>query len=1012
MTKRLLLAACLVATSACEAATPPASSFYDERISPIVEVGCVQQTTGCHRASDLGEAVGNLDLSSYDALARRHDVLPAYGPYSRGLLLLKAGEPIQIPVETFSPDPITGEYFTLITTDVRHAGGAGVALSSSGFAALKQWIESGAARTGAPVEALASSMGGCVHGVGSARGFDPAVAPPDATSYEAFVRDVQPVLRETCAGSRCHGSPIADLFLSCGETEEELRWNYFAALSHVAEPASTSDLLRRPLSTLRGGSFHEGGNILPSTEDPRYQALFAWANELVTRDPSLVHPSGPIDPGLAFFADRVQPVLVRKGCMFLNCHSPAMFHDLRLRAGSQGAFSRIATERNYEFSRLMLSIESADPNDSRIIAKNLFLPQEVAGGRGLAHRGGSLFEDFGTPAAPNPATLDDCDGVDADAGDLNTLPAYCVLARWHAIEREQAVLRGELEAAPVRSLAWITRPDGVGEIRDFDTFRGGADLRVAPLTVEAGGGLTLGGDTSLLASCPVGAGADVRTPAVSWDAQRIAFAARATAADPLRLYWVHPDGTGCELVPGIDAGVAEQNGILVHDFDPAFAPDGRLVFASTRGPVGVSMPYTGPTRTPAALQPNANLYVRDADGTIRELTFLLNQELAPTFMTDGRLIFTAEKREPEFHQLALRRQNLDGGDYHPLFAQRKSIGYERATEVIELANRDFAFIGAPDGAVDGAGTLVVLNRSIGPDQDDRPAGDRAYIHSMSVPVPGASVEGGKGAFRSPATVPSGRIVLSCDLAAASLTAGPFHWDLCQLDTVTGALAALGGAADRSDVEAVAVYPRVSHGVFRSRIDEVNGHTAVFPGEERAEIHVHDFPLLATLLFANTREGRPIDPDVGGFNVYEALPPPASATSFAELGDKVVTDGYGQVYVDYHRLGFVPTHADGSARFSVPGGAPILLEATDRDGRVLHFDGDPNFTGPMRQREQMQFYPGEHANQSLRRTFFDGLCGGCHGSVTGRELNIAVDVDVLTSASRTQSYDDAPLELFR
>ncbi len=39
-------------------------------------------------------------------------------------------------------------------------------------------------------------------------------------------------------------------------------------------------------------------------------------------------------------------------------------------------------------------------------------------------------------------------------------------------------------------------------------------------------------------------------------------------------------------------------------------------------------------------------------------------------MQDGRLIFTTEKRAPGFYQLALRRQNLDGGDYHPLYAQR------------------------------------------------------------------------------------------------------------------------------------------------------------------------------------------------------------------------------------------------------------------------------------------------------------------------------------------------------
>ena len=35
-------------------------------------------------------------------------------------------------------------------------------------------------------------------------------------------------------------------------------------------------------------------------------------------------------------------------------------------------------------------------------------------------------------------------------------------------------------------------------------------------------------------------------------------------------------------------------------------------------------------------------------GTIRQLTFLLNQEMLPSFMRDGRVIMTTEKRAPEF----------------------------------------------------------------------------------------------------------------------------------------------------------------------------------------------------------------------------------------------------------------------------------------------------------------------------------------------------------------------------
>ena len=88
-------------------------------------------------------------------------------------------------------------------------------------------------------------------------------------------------------------------------------------------------------------------------------------------------------------------------------------------------------------------------------------------------------------------------------------------------------------------------------------------------------------------------------------------------------------------------------------------------------------------------------------------------------MSDGRVIFTAEKRAPDFYQLAGRRINLDGGDYHPLFGQRSTIGYNQFTDVVELTDKNLAAIFSERGAAHGAGALVIVNRSIGVDQLQR-----------------------------------------------------------------------------------------------------------------------------------------------------------------------------------------------------------------------------------------------------------------------------------------------------
>ena len=1004
--------------AACDEAPLPASSYYDENIDPILQVGCAQQTNGCH-IDQGGFATGNLDLSSFDALMRRDDVLPAYGPYPVGLLLLKGSDDVAVSVETWDPDPTSGERLARITTDIRHNAGSLIDIGSAGYAELKQWIVAGAERTGVRDESLSANSGECIHGPLSFPGFDSAIAPADEASYAMFRDTVQPVLRETCAGSGCHGQRFADLYLTCGDSEEELRWNYFVASAHVTTPVSTSGILRRPLTTFRGGSFHEGGDVFAGIDDPRYQAILAWAEDLANRRPELLVDPDP-DRGLRYFANRVQPVLVREGCMFLSCHSPTMFHDLRLRGGDQGVFSRIATRRNYDMSRELLAIESPDPNAGRLVAKNLFPPNQVQDGEGIVHRGGSLFEDFSGGGVINPATVDDCATVDADGGDLNQLPPYCVIARWHEIEREEATAHGEIDAANVLDGAvWVARPVGVGDPLDFDTFRGGADLRFASATVAADGAVSLDPSMSLSAGCGIAAGADIRTPAASWDGSRIAFAARASASEPLRLYWMATDGSGCEIVPGT-ATPASANGILVHDFDPAFAPDGRLVFASTRGNVDGSVDYRGPTRTPAALQPNANLFVMDSGG-VRQLTFLLNQELAPSFMRDGRLIFSTQKREPGFHQIALRRQNLDGGDYHPLFAQRQSVGFDRAMEVVELVGgNDYAFVAGPLDAADGAGTIVVANRSIGPDQVDRDPADRAYLHSMTQPVPGAfgAIAGvpsgprGSGVFRSPAALPTGRLIVSCDLGATDVRAGPFAFELCELDPRDRSVRPLGGEGGLANVEAVAVYARAQHGVFESRLAEANGASLIDPGlAPAASMHVLDYPLLDTLLFANIRTGRPIDNAVGGVRIFEARPPPATAPSFAELGANVVTDGYGSVYVDYVERGWVPTEADGSLRLLMGGGMPFLMQSTDDSGTPLMFESEGSpLMGERIQREQAQLYPGEDVRASFQRDLFNGFCANCHGSITARELDIGVEPDILTRASQTLARDSVPVDL--
>jgi hypothetical protein len=59
---------------------------------------------------------------------------------------------------------------------------------------------------------------------------------------------------------------------------------------------------------------------------------------------------------------------------------------------------------------------------------------------------------------------------------------------------------------------------------------------------------------------------------------------------------------------------------------------------------------------------------------------------------------------------------------------------------------------------------------------------------------------------------------------------------------------------------------------------------------------------------------------------------------------------------------------------------------------------------------MQFYPGEVVRQGFRKDLFNGMCGGCHGSVSGLENDIAVNPDILTQASSVMARDKPPVDL--
>jgi hypothetical protein len=62
------------------------------------------------------------------------------------------------------------------------------------------------------------------------------------------------------------------------------------------------------------------------------------------------------------------------------------------------------------------------------------------------------------------------------------------------------------------------------------------------------------------------------------------------------------------------------------------------------------------------------------------------------------------------------------------------------------------------------------------------------------------------------------------------------------------------------------------------------------------------------------------------------------------------------------------------------------------------------------REEHQLGPGENIAMGVQQPLFDAVCGGCHGSVSSDERDIAVTADALTGASVSVSQNASPTSI--
>ena len=343
--------------------------------------------------------------------------------------------------------------------------------------------------------------------------------------------------------------------------------------------------------------------------------------------------------------------------------------------------------------------------------------------------------------------------------------------------------------------------------------------------------------------------------------------------------------------------------------------------------------------------------------------------------------------------------------------------------MVELTDKNFAAILSDDGAVHGAGTLAIINRSVGIDQLSTTPEDYVqqpdaidwpnpafFQHSMHLLDPAATgkLAGTQGAYRSPSLLPNAEFARQ--LRRQRGRARQLQWQLRHRrgrrqhrrthPADHGRRKTSCGRSPSPRATTCACSSRGSTNPTARRKSSTTTTAAIAPRSPSSMC-----PLLSSLLFQNTRTGRVVPTSNFALSLWEDLPPEPGVTSFdAADPNSVFSDDYGKVYVRRGLLGCAAALRRRFEQRDHPRRHPARA-ASARDQLAADTQPTDHF-----QREEMQFYPGEVVRQGFRRPLFNGLCAGCHGSVSGYETDISANPDILTQASRVEAKDHNPVDL--
>jgi hypothetical protein len=368
------------------------------------------------------------------------------------------------------------------------------------------------------------------------------------------------------------------------------------------------------------------------------------------------------------------------------------------------------------------------------------------------------------------------------------------------------------------------------------------------------------GQTTVLLDEPEGG---VRDPQMHYDGSKMVFSCRKGNSRTYHLYEINTDGSGLrQLTEG-----------EYDDIEPAYLPDGGIVFCSSRCRRWVNCWFTQV----------ATLHRCDGDGkNIIPISANIEQDNTPWMLPDGRVMFMrweyVDRSRVQYHHLWT--VNPDGSDQMVYFGNMHAGTVYLDAKPIPGSDKVVVSFSPGHGKKEHAGQVTVVSPKAGPD-------DLSY----------ASPANTENDWRDPWAFSTNCFIAARDrrlwIMDGAGRAEPFYRlsdELKQLDVH----------------EPRPIQTRPREPVIASKTN---------PGEATGRLALMDVTQGRNM--AGVKPG-----DVKKLLVMESLPKPVN---FSGTMEPISLDG---TFTLPRILGTVPVEADGSAYFEVPAGRPLFFVALD------------------------------------------------------------------------------------